>query len=56
MLVKKQWNSFVEQVHVEYDNMLVLKVSEDLLGTEKPVVLLGVYSVSYTHLTLPTRR
>ena len=53
--VKKQWSSFVEQVHVEYDNMIVLKVSKDLLGTEKPVVLLGVYlppsSSSYYHET-----
>ena len=45
----------MEQVHVEYDNMIVLKVSKDLLGTEKPVVLLGVYlppsSSSYYHET-----
>ena len=55
MLVKKQWSSFVEQVHVEYDNMIVLKVSKDLLGIEKPVVLLRVYlppsSSSYYHET-----
>ena len=55
LLVKKQWSSFVERVHVEYDNMIVLKVSEDLLGTEKPVLLLMVYlppsSSSYYHET-----
>ena len=55
LLVKKQWSSFVERVHVEYDNMIVLKVSEDLLGTEKPVLLLMVYlppsSPSYYHET-----
>ena len=56
LLVKKQWSSFVERVHVEYDNMIVSKVSKDLLGTEKPVVLLGVYlppsSVTITKLIL----
>ena len=45
----------MERVHVEHDNMIVLKVSKDLLGTEKPVVLLGVYlppsSSSYYHET-----
>ena len=55
LLVKKQWSSFLERVHAEYDNMIVLKVSKDLLGTEKPVVLLGVYlppsSSSYYHET-----
>ena len=54
LLLKKQWSSFVERVHVEYDNMIVLKVSKDLLGTEKHV-LLGVYlppsSSSYYHET-----
>ena len=55
LLVKKQLSSYVERVHVEYDNMIVLKVSKDLLGTEKPVVLLAVYlppsSSSYYHET-----
>ena len=55
LLVKKRWSSFVKRVHVEYDKMIILKVSKDLLGTEKPVMLLGVYlppsSSCYYHKT-----
>ena len=45
----------MERVHVEHDNMIVLKVSKDLLGTEKPVVLLGVYIYHLVHAVTVTK-
>ena len=41
--MKKLWSSYVERVHVEYNNMNVLKLSKAPLGTEESVVILGVY-------------
>jgi len=35
LLVKKQLSSYVERVHVEYDNTIVLKVSKTFTGHRK---------------------
>lgn len=43
LLMKKEFVKFVEQLHVEYDNIIALKISKDLMGTDVPVVWLGAY-------------
>ena len=43
LLVTKELSIYVEQVTVEYDNKIVIKLSKDLFGTNTPIVLLGVY-------------
>jgi hypothetical protein len=43
MLVKKELCKFVEQIMLELDNIVALKVSRNLVGTDKDVVLVGVY-------------
>ena len=45
LLVRKEMSHFVDQIHTEYDNVIIWKLSKELLGTESEVVLLG----SYTH-------
>ena len=40
---KKKSSHFVDQIHAEYDNVVVLKLSKELLGTESEVMLLGSY-------------
>ena len=43
MLVKKELCRHVERIHLEYDNMVALKISKNLLSTKSDVILLGVY-------------
>ncbi len=43
LLIRKELGKYVEQVTVEYDNIIVIKLSKDLFGTNTPIVLLGVY-------------
>ena len=43
LIKKKELGKYVEQVTVEYDNIIVIKLSKDLFGTNTPTVLLGVY-------------
>ena len=43
LLVRKKSSHFVDQIHAEYDNVVVLKLSKELLGTESEVMLLGSY-------------
>ena len=43
LLVRKELSIYVEQVTVEYDNKIVIKLSKDLFGTNTPVVPLAVY-------------
>ena len=42
LLIRKELGKYVEQVTVEYDN-IVIKLSKDFFGTNTPIVLLGVY-------------
>ena len=43
LLIRKELGKYVEQVTVEYDdNIIVIKLSKDLFGTNTPIVLLGV--------------
>ena len=48
LLVRKEFSHFVDQIHTEYDteydNVIILKLSKELLGTESEVVLLGSYT------------
>ena len=39
-LIRKELGKYIEQVKVEYDNIIVIKLSKDLLGTNTPIVLL----------------
>ena len=43
LLVKKQWSKNIERVHVEFDNLVVMKLSADFLGTDTHVLLIGGY-------------
>ena len=43
LLVKKELSPSVCQIHTEYDNVIILKLSSDRLGTESNGVLLGSY-------------
>lgn len=51
--MNKKWSDYVERINVEDDSMTVLELSDDLLGTDKSGVLLGVSlppsSSSYYH-------
>ena len=40
LLVRKVLSRFVDQIHTEYDSVIILKLSKELLGTESEVVLL----------------
>ena len=42
LLVRKELSPFVFQIHTEYDNVIILKLSSELLGTGSDVVLLGL--------------
>ena len=44
LLVRKELSRFVDRIHTEYDNVIILKLSKELLGTESEVVLLGSYT------------
>ena len=44
LLVRKELSRFVDRIHTEYDNIIILKLSKQLLGTESEVVLLGSYT------------
>ena len=44
LLVRKELSRFVDQIHTEYDNAIILKLSKELLGTESEVVLQGSYT------------
>ena len=44
LLVRKELSRFVDRIHTEYDNIIILKLSKELLGTESEVVLLGSYT------------
>ena len=44
LLVRKELSHFVDEIHTEYDNVIILKLSKELLGTESEVVLLGSYT------------
>ena len=41
--VKKELRNYVEQVPVEYDNTVVLKLSKKLLGTDKDAIFIATY-------------
>ena len=43
LLVRKELSPFVCQIHTEYDNVIILKLSSERLGTESNGVLLGSY-------------
>ena len=43
LLIRKELGKYTKQVTVEYENIIVIKLSKDLFGTNTPVVLLGVY-------------
>ena len=43
LLVRKEIAKFVKQVPIEYDNMIALSISRDLLKTDADIILLGVY-------------
>ena len=43
LLVREELSPFVRQIHTEYDNVIILKLSSELLGTGSDVVLLGSY-------------
>ena len=55
VLVRNVLMRFVKQVEVDYDNVIILEVSKELLGTDANVFVVSTYPVSYTHLTLPTK-
>ena len=44
LLVRKELSRFVDRIHTEYDNVIIWKLSKELLGTESEVVLLGSYT------------
>jgi len=44
LLVRKQFDRFVKQIHVEYDYCVVLQLSKEPSGLDKDCTLLGVYS------------
>jgi hypothetical protein len=43
LLIKKELVEYIDSFHVEYDNMIAIKMSKELFNTEVPVVLIGVY-------------
>jgi hypothetical protein len=43
LLVRKEFRKYIEKIQLEYDNMVVLKLSKDVLGTDTSVILLGTY-------------
>ena len=43
LLVRKEFSRYIEQFRTEYDNIVVLKLSKELFGTESDIVLLGTY-------------
>ena len=43
LLIRKELGKYIEQITVEYDNIIVIKLSKDLFGTNTPVVPLAVY-------------
>ena len=44
LLVRKELSHFIDQIHTEYDNVIILKLSKELLGTESEVMLQGSYT------------
>ena len=44
LLVRKELSRFVDQIHTEYDNFIIWKLSKEILGSESEVVLLGSYT------------
>ncbi|KAK7487243.1 hypothetical protein BaRGS_00021471, partial [Batillaria attramentaria] len=43
LLVRKEFSPLVKHVTVEYDNIVVVKLSKDMLGSVTDIMLLGVY-------------
>ena len=43
LLVKKELAKYVTKINFEYDNMIAITIDKAILGTDTPVVLLGVY-------------
>ena len=43
MLVRKTFEPFINQIHMEYDNCVVLKLSSELTGFYSDCVLIGIY-------------
>lgn len=43
VLAEKTLDDFIERVHVEYDHIVVLKLSKNVLGTINPILLVAVY-------------
>ena len=43
LLIKTDLSKYVQQIEVEYDNIIVVKLSGELLDCNTPVILIGVY-------------
>jgi hypothetical protein len=43
LLVKKELSKYIKQIHVEYDSIVVVKMSSELFTSDSPVILIGVY-------------
>lgn len=42
-LIRNELSQFVQQIHIETDNILVLKVASNLFGTQEDCLLIGAY-------------
>ena len=47
LLVRKQFSPFVERMHVDVDNVVVLRMKKVLLGTDKDVMFITAYLPQY---------
>ena len=47
VLVRKQFLQFVERMHVDEDNVVLLRMKKALLGTDKNVIFIAAYLQPY---------
>ena len=47
VLIRKQFLPFVERMHVDVDNVIVLRLKKVLLGTDKDVMFITAYLPQY---------
>ena len=46
LLIKKNLMKYVQRVPVNYDNIIAIKLSKELFGADKDVILLGVHTAT----------